>query len=285
MVTGLTFALLSVLSSVLIAHGLRWGEEHKFSQLSVLASNYISASIFSLFMADRSDALLLPDFPVILLAVVVGVFFLANFWIYSRSLKINGISPTVTMMRMSLIIPVLGGILIYNEALSLFLGAGIVLVFISMYLLTKQGKEESLISEVSAPVLLILLFLISGTTDFSLKIFEASFLTNVSEYMFMGCVFASSCITAWILVMVRKEAVSMKALLLGLLIGIPNLYSSIFLIKALTHLPSATTYTFINIGIILCSALLGLFYWKDKLSQRQRWGLVTAVASIPFLFL
>jgi drug/metabolite transporter (DMT)-like permease len=285
MVTGLTFALLSVLSSVLIAHGLRWGEEHKFSQLSVLASNYISASVFSFFMAGREEAFKLPEISVLILAAVVGIFFLANFWIFSRSLKINGISPTVTMMRMSLIIPVLGGILVYNEVLSLFLGLGILLVFISMYLLTRQSKKESMISKVSAPILLILLFFISGTTDFSLKIFEATFLSDVSEYMFMGSVFGSSCIAAWFLVIVRKEKFSSKAFMLGLLIGIPNLYSSIFLIKALTELPSAITYTFINIGIILSSALLGLLYWKDKLTHRQRWGLVTAVASIPFLFI
>lgn len=286
---GFLFVSLSVASSVLIAHGLRITEEKFYDKRLVLAGNYLTATFVSFGIAYWQGRSLSIAWDVGLLAAAVGLFFLINFLLYATSLKKNGVSPTVTLMRTSLVIPVAGGLIFFNDPFNMVVITGIVLVFISMVMLVK--KQKGVLSQITAPILLIAIFICTGFTDFSLKIFEANWLQTVSEFTFMGYVFFSAFVISLLILFQQRQAdksrnteLSGKAWWSGMLIGLPNLGSSIFLIHALTYMPSAITYTMVNMGVIAGSTLIGFLYWKDKLTTRQKAGLALGLCAIPFLY-
>ena len=65
--------------------------------------------------------------------------------------------------------------------------------------------------------------------------------------------------------------------------GVPNVFSTIFLLGALTFLPAILVYPLINVGIIIFTTLLAFFIWKEKLN---RWGILALASGIlAILFL
>jgi drug/metabolite transporter (DMT)-like permease len=68
-----------------------------------------------------------------------------------------------------------------------------------------------------------------------------------------------------------------------MVLGVPNVFSTIFLLAALSLLPAILVYPFMNVGIILFTTVGAFLIWKEKLN---RWG-VLALASglLAILFL
>jgi len=70
---------------------------------------------------------------------------------------------------------------------------------------------------------------------------------------------------------------------LGAIIGIPNLYSSIFLIYALAQIDGAIAYPLVNTLSVGAGAALGFWIWKDTVSPLQWIGIAVAVLAIVLL--
>lgn len=283
---GWIFILLSAGCSVLIAHFLKLIEFRKLNTVRVLTVNYFIATVaaflfpgnFAGFNIDISTA-----FPALLIALIVGVIFIANFFIYSKSVNYNGVGISVAAMRISLIIPVLLSTLWYLDLLTFWQWIGVITVFVALFLLL-PNKRKMLREPLSAAWLLVLLFLGTGLGDGSLKIYEVEFSEMLSKQQFMGFVFLSSMSVGLFVMVIRKNwKVNGKELFLGTAIGIPNLYSAIFLIEALERLNGAIVYSSVNILIVLGATLLGLIRWNDKLSRLQWGGIILTLVAILLL--
>ena len=70
---------------------------------------------------------------------------------------------------------------------------------------------------------------------------------------------------------------------MGILVGVPNLYSAIFLIKALEMLNGAVVYSVVNILTVLGATVLGLIRWGDIVTPAQWAGIVATLLSILLL--
>ena len=99
----------------------------------------------------------------------------------------------------------------------------------------------------------------------------------------MFIVFTVSFITGLFFLIKEKRKIQQREILTGVALGIPNLFSSIFLIQALSQLPAVIVYPFANIAVIIFGTLLGYFYWKDKLQQKQWLGIGLAVSALIIL--
>jgi drug/metabolite transporter (DMT)-like permease len=64
--------------------------------------------------------------------------------------------------------------------------------------------------------------------------------------------------------------------LLGLLLGVPNLFSTVFTLLALRGVPASIAFPFINITVIFGSTILALAVWKERLRPIAVAGLVAA---------
>jgi len=285
MMSGWIFILLSSVCSVAIAHFLKVTEFKKLDTVKVLTVNYIIAASVAFLTPSGAEvpSNLSEQIPAILLALIVGVIFIVNFFIYSKSVSKNGVGISVAAMRISLLIPVLLSTIWYLEHLEIWQWIGIGTVFIALFLLL-PNKRRMIREPLSAAWLLVLLFVGTGLGDGSLKIFEEDFSQMLTKEQFMGTVFLSSTVVGFIVIFVRgKFKFTGQEILMGALIGVPNLYSAIFLIEALELMNGAIVYSTINILTVLGATLLGMMRWGDTLTSIQWAGIVVTIISIILL--
>lgn len=280
------YLLLSSVCSLAIAHLLKVTEVKKLRTLNTLTVNYLVAGIFALFVgySDELGSTLASHTTILLIfCVVVGAFFIGNFVAYSKSVHTNGMGITIAAMRLSLLIPVLISIYWYAEYLNTIKIIGIIGVFGAMLLLIPK-KNNIKIGSISASWLLVLIFVLTGFADASLKIYEEEFSTNLNELTFMGLVFAAAFIIGSGISFIRKgPLITKQEAMLGAAIGIPNLYSSIFLIYALGGISGSIAYPIVNILNVLGGTVLGLVIWDDKVTNKQWAGIVAAIIAITLL--
>lgn len=282
---ALTFILLSTACSILIAHLLKRGESGHLRTLNVLTINYLFAFVTAFLVKGNLTLQQIPQVPWItwLFAGVIGSFFIANFITYSKSVNNNGVGVSVAAMRVSLLLPVIISIAGYGEVLNLKKVAGIILVFIALGLLMPRGASLKK-DQLKFRWLLLILFLLTGLGDGSLKIYQEDFSIFLNKQFFMGLIFLVAFIIGSALVITRQGSFATREeWVLGAFIGIPNLYSSIFLIEALELMDGAIVYTAVNLFTVLGGTLIGKIRWKDQVTRLQWLGIATALGAITLL--
>lgn len=284
--TGLIFILLSVSCSLLLAHLLKMAETKGDAVLNVLTVNYIIA-FGSALVINKADGLaLVPAFPPWFWAfcAFIGFIFIANFFLLSRSIHENGVGVSISAMRVSLLLPVLLSIAFYGEPLSFFKVMGILLVFVALGLFIAARRDVRL-KGLGNSGYLLLLFLFSGTADASLKIFEEEMSSIASEAHLMSAIFMFSFLFGLAAVFKTKSAYrfTKREVGLGICIGVPNLLSSVFVIRAFAYYDASIVYSVVNMLVITGGALIGGLYWKDVISRLEAFGIGTAIAAIGIL--
>lgn len=279
------FILLSAVCSLLIAHFLKVAEVKKLRTLNTLTVNYLVAAVVAGAWGWIQSAGIAIHGGILLLVfcLVTGVFFISNFIAYSKSVHANGVGVTITAMRLSLLVPVLLSVCLYNEYLNATEFVGVGLVFSALVLLIpKKNKVKT--GRINAGWLLLILFLLSGFADASLKIYKEEFSAQLNESLFMGMVFLGAFVIGVAACIVRKGPLLTKQeCKLGSMIGIPNLYSSIFLIFALDDISGSIAYPMVNILNVAGGTALGLIRWNDTISSLQWTGLGIALIAIIIL--
>lgn len=283
---GWIYIVLSSACSVFIAHLLKSVEFRRINTLRVLTVNYVAATVIAFYSAYESFETMDPgqiSFGAIGLALIVGIFFITNFFIYSKSVYHNGVGVSISAMRISLIIPVLLSTVWYLEMLDIRQWMGVLFVFLALFLLLPQ-KRNFFKKPFNASWLLLLLFLCTGFGDASLKIFEVEFKNTMVKETFMGMVFFAAMISGFAVMTLKKMwNFNRREIIFGVVIGIPNLYSSIFLIDALMVMNGAVVYTVVNILTVLGGTLLGLLRWGDILTKTQWTGIFVTLLAIVLL--
>ncbi len=86
-----------------------------------------------------------------------------------------------------------------------------------------------------------------------------------------------------ILLLARREKPGKWDILFGVLLGVPNYYSSRFLLAALEEVPAVAAYPVYSVGAILLVSLFGVLVFRERLT-RQKWiGMGLAAAAVAFL--
>jgi len=269
---GNMFLLLALLSSLSIVLLLRIYERKGLDRYVIIASNYlISGSLGFFFLTDKK----IPSIEVILFSAVIGLLFFVSFSFFSYSLKRSGIASTVTFGRLSLAVPVTASILLWGEQPSFTDIISLIVIFLIIVLWEKQIRNIS-------PSLL-LLFILFGTIDASMKYFKIRF-PDVDNNIFLITLFYSALIWSWIFVFSSRRKIRRITVLNGLLLGIPNFFSSYFVLLALSKgIPAYITFPFINIGIIILSAILGKILFKEKLPMKRTLLIILGIGAILLL--
>lgn len=280
------YLLLSATCSLLLVHLIKVGESSELRMLNTFTINYLVAALFAFGIgglpAFETDAFLFTS-PGLLFAGVTGCIFIINFLVYSKSIHLNGIGISVTAMRLSLLVPVIVSILLYQEGVTAVKLMGLVLVFAALGLLIPK-KQNVTFKKINAAWLLLGIFLLTGLADSSLKVYEEDFSLQFNELTFMGMVFSSAFLTGLILSAFRKgKPIRKSELITGALIGIPNLYSSVFLIYALREIDGSIAYPIVNIINVVGGTLLGLWLWNDTVTKLQWGGIAVAITAILLL--
>lgn len=281
------FIFLSIFCSLSIAQILKIAENNKMRVLNILVINYLAGSLISLFNSTEfgSESLILIDqgFLLVGMMILLGLIFIGNLVVYSRSIDRVGMGVSIAAMRMSLIFPIAVSLFIFGEELASIRYFGILMALVALLLMVPRIKTKR-ISGISDAWLPVLIFLMTGAADTGLKVYERMFASQLSEELFVSGIFFISFLTGlWILIKRRELHFTFKEIGYGIATGIVNLYSSIFLIYALKLMPGSVVFPIVNVSLVILGTLVGVWVWKDKPTVKQWSGLAVAVISIYLL--
>ena len=266
------FLLFAILSSTFVTLFLRLSQDRVRSDMLMFTGNYAVCAALSFAYAGGIPAgeAGLPF--ALLLGILSGIFFLGAFLLLKKNLTVNGAALSSTFMKMGVLVPTLIAVIFFSEKLT---GRKLVgfLTALAAIVLLKLEKEDA--GKEKRFGLLIGLLLTGGMADAFTNIYERLGTAACSD-AFLLFTFLSALLLSGILVFRERRKSAWTDLLCGALVGLPNYYSSRFLLLALGRLPAVTVYPVYSISVLVLITLASAVFFKERLSARK-W---TAIALI-----
>lgn len=216
---------------------------------------------------------------------MLGFLFIAVFNLAAITTQKSGLSVVAVATKMSVAIPVLCGIFLYNESTGILKIIGILLALAAVYLTSIKTKEGISIKSKNL-IFPLLVFLGSGIIDTSLKFLETNYVSETDVGLFSSTIFATAGLIGSIILIVQafmgRLKITFKNILGGIALGIPNYFSIYFLVLALRTkgFDSSTIFTMNHVAIVTFSTLVGILLFKEKLIRKNWIGLGLAILSI-----
>lgn len=217
-------------------------------------------------------------------ALLMGIGFISIFNLLAYSTRVDGITTATTANKLSLVIPVIFSVILYNEHIGVAKIIGIILAFPAVYLTTRVKEESHKEQHLLWP---ILLFIGSGLLDTLVKYVQNGYLpTPAVQAVFTIHTFAAAgtigVIIVSILLILKKATFQWRNVLAGICLGVPNYFSIYYFIRMLNSsvLQSSAAIPVNNIGILVTSSLTAIILFREKVSSLRIVGLILAIVAI-----
>lgn len=260
-------------------------DKYGVDNLQAISVNYITAGSLSIFLTRRSysiSEIIHSDW--FFYAVGVGLMFVLVFNLLAQaSQKIGMAIPTVAN-KMSLVIPIIVAIFLFNDSITILKSIGILLALAGVYFVSTSGSKLSFDKKYLGLILII--FFGQGFADVLFAIAEKWFVDAADLGMFFCVIFASAGTLGIIMLLPklikRKSKLQFKNVFWGIGIGIPNFLTLFFFFRSLDsgELESSQVYPIFNIGVVVLSAIIGFLAFKEKLSISNWVGVLLSVSAI-----
>jgi drug/metabolite transporter (DMT)-like permease len=276
--------ILTILCSTTIALVLKHSDTKRGEPIVLLAGNYFLASVISLglliFNEDTSFS-----YQTVLFGAFLGLLFVFSFFSFAKAVSHAGTALATVSSRLSVIIPIAFSVVLFNEVPSSYnlIGFLFTLITLILFYFSIAGQNDNGDNFNKHYYLFISLVGI-GISDFCLKVFN-NWRPPSEEPLFILTIFTFAMLYALIFIVFKKVRIEKHTLLLGIGLGVPNLFSTYFLLGALSVLPAILVYPIVNVGIIIFTAILAYLFWKEGVNKFGKWALVTGVIAIVFLSL
>lgn len=275
------FLLLSILSSVSIFVLFKLFNKKNINTLQAIVINYLTASACGfLFFDSELIKVSLFENSWFHAAIGLGFLFIIMFYIMALTAQKNGLSVAAVASKMSVVIPVAFGIIIFKESLNFQKILGILLALVAVYMASIKGhKTINLRRTLYLP---ILVFLGSGVIDTSINYFAPD--NNIP--LFSAVIFAVAAIVGCFALLYNylksNTKLEIKAIPFGIALGIVNYASIFFLLKALrvNSFDTSTIFTVNNVAIVAISTISGLLLFKETITVKNWTGILIAMLSI-----
>ncbi|WP_143960463.1 hypothetical protein [Litoribacter populi] len=205
------------------------------------------------------------------LAVFLSFAFILTFTLMARTTQLFGVTVGAIASKLSLVIPVSFSLLIFSKGQAAFTSLnylGIVLALVAIVLASiKKEKRDITLPRGAAILLPISIFLLGGMLDTLINFANINYLSPADDAVFVTSIFILTFLWGLGRLFYLKLTISRKAILGGLMLGLPNYFSMIFLLKSLEAFGGngALIYPLVNIGIIISGTLVSVTFFKDKL--------------------
>jgi drug/metabolite transporter (DMT)-like permease len=227
-------------------------------------------------------------------ALLMGLLFIILFNIIGFTAQKIGVAVASVANKLSLVIPFIFSIFLYNEKATGLKIAGIITallaVVLTCYQPVKNGENKSAKKTISLLLVLpVVLFFGSGLLDTLIKYTEQTFLNEGNKNAYLITCFATAFSIGFIILLVqlamKKTRLQSKAILAGILIGIPNYFSIWCLVRVLSNFSgnSSAIIPINNMGIVLFSSVMAWLLFKERLSAINWLGIALAIGAISLI--
>jgi len=299
------YLLLAILCSAAIALLFKHSETSGMNRYAVTTVNYVTASLVSaaLLLFDRGERLATPRLsgalqeigkaiahsttlpsdvsPVwaALIGLTAGAVFFLAFVYYQISVREHGVGLSGTFTKLGILVPMSLSLILWRELPTSVQTAGIALAVFSIVLVNwpRGGDWRGALRPA-----LLLLFLFGGVAEFSNKVFQKYGLQS-DKAIFLLCTFGVAFLCSLAVTLYRKRPVARRDLVMGVAVGVPNLFSSFFLIKALDTIPATVVFPAYGAGTIVIINLIGMSFFGERLTRREQVAVVLTIVALVLI--
>lgn len=261
-------------------------------------SNYFTASLFSVVMFLTEDNSLKSGTELTMtfvIGLITGVFFLLSFVLYQISVRKNGASLSGMFAKLGILIPMIVSVLVWREIPTMMQMFGICMAMFAIAVANVSSKAST--KATHSIKWLLALFVGGGIAEFSNKIFQK---TVSLEYrsLFLFLVFATALVLSILMYYADLKRQGIKSgrrevatgdgnikmsVVVGIFVGIPNLFASYFLLNALNDFPASVVYPAYSAGSILMISILSVVLFKEILYKKDWIAIILTALSLILL--
>ncbi len=201
----------------------------------------------------------------LLLGCMAGVLFLVCFVLLQLNIQKNGVAMASTFMKLGVVISTLIAIVVFRESPRLTQGIGIILAILAILLIHTDSRETK---KASWGWLLPVLLICGGITDSMANVFDKVGDPAVKDY-YLFYTFGAAFVCALFMMFIRHEKIGKWEFISGVLVGIPNYFSTRFLLLSLGKVPAVIVYPAVSAGTIILVSLAGALLFRESLSRRK----------------
>jgi drug/metabolite transporter (DMT)-like permease len=271
----------------------RWG----INKFQAIVFNYLACALTGCFVFGSvpayKESISEPWFK---WAVLMGISFIIIFNMIALTVQKAGLAVASVASKLSLIIPFIFSVVLYNDHAVPVKIAGVLLALVAVVLTlypdnrtpnAAKGSENGFSGQ--KIILPMAVFITTGLLDTLIKFVEQHFITQANNDRYLISSFTVAFVFGLfflaVQLMSRKMSFQPKSIIAGLLIGIPNYFSIWCLMKVLKQYGniSSVIIPVNNMGIVLFSAMVAWLFFKEKLSPLNWAGIILAVLSIMMI--
>lgn len=273
--------IMAILSSASTSILMRASETHIRGKTAMLSANYIACTILAALYAGGTAL-----FPVaengfsfaLRLGGFNGILYLVSFMLLQWNVSHNGVVIASTFMKLGVMVPIAVAVIFYGEQPGMAQLIGYAGALCAIAMIHFDGESE----KATRRLPLLLLPLTAGSGSAMSKVFERAAFPALGNH-FLFYTFASALILCLLLVAKKGERIGSKELLFGLLVGVPNYFSSLFMLRSLTTIPAVIAYPIYSVGGIVVASMAGVLFFRERLSRRRWIALGIIMVSIVLL--
>ena len=284
------FLILAILFSTGVFVAMRLFERFKLDNHQALMWNYVFASGTGFLICEHWDtAPQLVNEPWFGLSILTGFWFIFTYLLMTASTQRSGVTVTSLSSKLSVVLPILAGVIMFSERLNFVATLGIVLALVALVLVI-GGKNNKIERKDARPcvstLLPVFIFFGTGTGDILMKVTEqqntGDDLGFMIAFIYFVALLFGIIIVAYDLIR-GKSKWQWKSALGGIGLGVINFFSTSSVYHAMRHFDNVVLFPIYNIGVVSLTALVGWLVFKEKLTWKNYLGLVIAIIAVVLI--
>ena len=228
------FLVAALLCSASVSLALKATDRLEYDRYGMFTMNYIACLVPFLISRIGKD---MPQLGAsfsgyVLFAAANGFLYLAGLAMNQANVKRNGAILQSTFARLGVMVPTCLSIVFFGERPSLLQAIGLLMTAVAFCIMgfPRKGSGKK---DMKSPsfTLLMLALLLGGLADSMLKVFEV-FGSALLDDWFMGATFIFAAMLCLAATIAGKGRIGKSEIAIGIMLGIPNYLSSLFLLKS-----------------------------------------------------
>lgn len=271
-----------------------------FKLYPIYGVNTLQAIVVNYFVCVCMAGLTLGEFPIesnvhqtnwFPYALLLGCIFISGFNLTAYVFQKFGVTLTIIMQKMSLVLTVPLAIWLYNEGFNSWKLAGMFAACIAIWLTNQPSKaDQEKISSLPRWMLMlpILVLLVNFIIEGGLQYVEEKILGTSGDPKFVATLFGIAGSIGLLVVIggyiTGRLSFSWKNIVGGIVLGIPNFFSIYLILIAIGEgWEGSVFFPVLSVAIIALSAIGAYLLFKEKLSKNNILGVVIAILAIGLI--
>ena len=271
--------LLSLMVEFGFGQLFKWAEQKGCHAPTVVSTNYLVMAAILLIYLGSTGRLQLP-LAAVAVGAVTGTVFISSMSMMTHVLRLLRVASVLTAFRLSIVVPVGLGMLLWDEPLGGVQVLGLSLALLALLLMSRHAQHRTAVHGLRALAMLALIFALQGMSSSCLRWVHYAGLGSSHLQVLMVIGFTAGTIGAARALWLARRRPQRRDLAMGAGIGSFNLVALSVILMTLERVPGTVFFPLMGCGVVILDNLTAPLLWKEPLSRAALWGVGVGVLAV-----